>query len=151
MPADIPKRYKERLYSATITIPADPGPTLPAGRSNQGSFNVVNLPFTATRITSGIVGPSNNADPTDGSPARDGQYLIEFRSDQHNYQSEPILAQALHGVSVGGYLDLAAPIDLEPKTAVTIRVINATLRTDSIKVQVVFHGVEPIIDGGIAT
>lgn len=152
MPADIPKRYKERLYSVTITIPADPGPTLPAGRSQEGAFNVVNLPFVATRITSGIVGPSNNLDPNDASPARDGQYLLEFRSDQHNYQSEPILATALHGLAVGGYLDLAAPIELAPKTALTVRITNATPRSDSIKVQVVFHGVEPLIgDPGIPT
>lgn len=151
MPADIPKRYKERVYSATITIPADAGPTLPPGRSAEGSFNVVNLPFTTTRITSAIVGPTNDA-VMGLIPANDGQYLLEFRSDQHNYQSEPMIAQAFHGLPNGGFQQLAAPIDLAPKTAVTIRVTNAIQRTDSIKVQVLFHGVEPVVgEPGIPT
>lgn len=148
MPEDTPRKYKARFYSTTITLRKDATlGYLPPGRAEEGAFNIVDLPFTCTRIISAIVGPSNvDQDSPVTSQSHDGQYLIEIRGDQHNYQNEPICAQAFHGTSNGGYLALPAPIPMAPKATMNVRVSSLIRREDDTKIQVVFHGVEPVVD-----
>jgi len=149
MPEDTAKRYKARFYAVTLTLSA--AKALLIGESTEGSFNVVNLPFTATRITSAVVGPTNNALEA-FTGAFDGSYSLEFRTDQHNYQGEPLLAAALHGLPSGGYHALPAPIEMAPKTTCSLRLVNQAVRTAETKFQVIFHGVEPIVaSAGIPT
>lgn len=155
MPEDTPRKYKQRWYSAVLTFRKPEGQNVvPVGASAEASFNIVNLPFTATKITSTIVGPSHLYElpdpplPDDRLPlqAFDGQYTLEIRSDQHNYQSEPMIASAMHGLAAGGFLPLAAPMPFAPKTAVTLRAVNKVPRVEDTSIQVVFSGVEPVVD-----
>lgn len=150
MPEAVARKYKPRFYAVVVTIPADPGPTLPPGKADGGSFTVVNVPFVATRMTSAIVGDNQLAAFVPVTAIiQDGQYAIEFRTDQHNFQSEPIMAAAFHG-NPGGFIDFPCPVELAPKVAVSIRVMNLITRQDALRVQVVFHGIEPLL-GPIAT
>lgn len=148
MPEDTPRKYKARFYAVTVTLRKDASlGYLPAGRAEEGAFNVVNLPFTCTRITSSIVGPANvDQDSPVTSQTHDGQYLLELRGSQHNYQNEPMNAQSFHGTANGGYHLLPAPIPLAMKETMTIRITNTIRREDDTKIQVVFHGVEPVVD-----
>lgn len=146
------QKYKNRKYAVTVTIPSDPGPpvVLPAGAMQSGSVNIVNVPFVVKRITHGIIG-SNQLDLTFPNNAiQDGQYLIEWRSDQHNYESEPILAGAGYGTDAD-HFKLDTPEELAPKTTLTVRITNNIARLDSLKVQLIFHGLEPIAPERLAT
>jgi len=137
-------KYKPRYYQATITLPATGVPlTLPPGESNQDSFNIVNVPFILKRISHQIIGGNGlGANPTI-NPVQDGNYLITWRTDQHNYDSGPIGALAGYG-SLGDQPDTPSPVELSPKTTVTVKAINGITRDASIKILVVFAGVEPI-------
>jgi hypothetical protein len=137
-------KYKPRYYQATITLTAQGAPlTLPPGESNQDSVTIVNVPFVLRRISHQIIGGNGlGANPTQ-NPTQDGNYLITWRTDQHNYDSEPIGAIAGYG-SLGDQPDTPSPVELAPKTTITVKAVNGITRDSSIKILVVFAGVEPI-------
>jgi len=141
------QKYKNRKYAITVTIPADPGPppVLLAGGSQNGSVNIVNVPFIVKRVTHNIVGFNQVGLAYPANVLQDGQYLLEWRSDQYNYQSEPIMAGSGYGTEAD-HFPLETPEELPPKTTITAIVTNAIARNDSLKVQIVFHGLEPIGD-----
>ena len=49
------------------------------------------------------------------------------------------------------HFKLDTPEELPPKTTITVRVTNNIARLDSLKVQLIFHGLEPIAPERLAT
>lgn len=138
------QKYKNRKYAVSINLPVDENAVVPVGERQGNSVTVVNLPFILKRITHGIIG-NNHLDPTtDLVPSifQDGQYTIEWRTDQHNYESEPILACSGYG-SDNDHFPLETPEELAPKTTITVFITNQVQRSDATTVQVIFHGLEP--------
>jgi hypothetical protein len=138
------QKYKNRKYEVTIDWPTDPTGVVPAGQENGGSVNIVNVPFILTRISHGIMG-ENHLDAAAAFPdtiLQDGQYLLEWRTDQHNYQSAPILANA-YGTDCHRF-ELETPEELAPKTTITVKATTILQRLDRTRLQIVFHGLEPI-------
>lgn len=137
------QKYKERKYEVTVTIPIDAMGVVPAGASQPGSVNIVNVPFIAKMITHEIVGVNGLAATFPHNMIQDGQYLIEWRTDQHNYQTAPIMAGAGFG-TVYDHIPLSTPQELSAKTTVTVKITNNVQRDSALQVQLVFHGLEPI-------
>ena len=140
------QKYKNRFYEIKVLLPGDPVTLdLPVGVSQQGSVNIVNVPFILKRITHRIIG-SNQLVAFPNNLLQDGQYDIEWRTDQHNYQTAPINAVLMCG-SAEHWIPLETPEELAPKTTITAIVSNTILRPldpGSLLVQLVWHGLEPI-------
>jgi hypothetical protein len=137
------QKYKNRKYAITVELPADQTGACPVGQAGSGSVNIVNVPFIVKKITHGIIGDSNVDDPIVPSVYQDGQYTIQWRTDQHNYESEPLLANPGYGTDFD-HFDLSCPEELAPKTTITVNLTNTIDRTDATTVQLIFHGLEPI-------
>lgn len=142
------KKYRSRFYSVIVALTPDKGSPLNEGFSNEASVTIQNFPFLMERLGHGIVGENHilNAGPitAHADVGQDGQYLIRFRTDDKNYMDNPLLGTAAFGNGQGvPPIDLPAPIELQPKTTLIVEIVNAVERKTGIKVQVVFHGVEP--------
>lgn len=140
------QKYKNRFYEISVQLPVTAIPDIPVGTQESGSVNIVNFPFILTRITHGIIGHGQIIAGAAGL-IQDGQYDLEVRTDQRNYQTAPISSFLMAG-SGDDWLDLPTPEELAPKTTVTIKVINTYLRAVGgvLNVQIVLHGLEPIGD-----
>ena len=138
------QKYKNRFYEITVLLPIDGAAQIPVGVSQPGSVNIINKPFIMTQITHAVIGLNQYAAGAAGLQQL-GQYLIEMRTDQYNYQTAAINAVLMAG-SYNYWLKLATPEELAPKTTISIIVTNTLLRTEGepLRVQVVFHGLEPI-------
>jgi len=138
------QKYKNRKYAITVSLPVDQTAVCPVGSQNGGSVTIVNFPFILKRITHGIVG-DNHIGVASLVPTiyQDGQYTLTWRTDQHNYESEPLLCQAGYGTDYD-HLALETPEELAPKTTITIQVVNQIQRTAATTIQFIFHGLEPI-------
>ncbi len=138
------QKYKNRFYEITVLLPIDGAAQIPVGASIRGSFNIINKPFIMTRITHAVIGLNQFAGGAAGLQQL-GQYLIELRTDQYNYQTAPINAVLMNG-SYTDWIKLPTPEELAPKTTVSVIITNTLLRTEGepLVVQVVFHGLEPI-------
>lgn len=141
------QKYKNRFYEMNATLPVSAVPDIPVGASNSPSVNIVNFPFILTRITHAIIGPNQLIAALPNNLLQDGQYNLEMRTDQYNYQTAPINAVLMCG-SADDWLELPTPEELAPKTTVTIIVTNTILRPVGgvLNVQIVLHGLEPIGD-----
>lgn len=139
------QKYKNRFYEINVTLPVTAIPDIPVGTSQPGSVNIVNVPFIMTRITHGIVGHNQMADAFPANVVQDGQYTIEIRTDQRNYQTAPVGAPLMLG-SGDDWIDLPTPEELAPKTTVTVIITNTILRAQGevLNIQIVLHGLEPI-------
>ena len=139
------QKYKNRFYEITVTLPVTAVPDIPAGTSQLGSVNIVNFPFILTSITHGIIGENQATANYPANIQQDGQYNLEIRTDQRNYQTAPLNAILMCG-SYTDWLELPTPEELAPKTTVTIIVTNTILRAegDVLNIQIVLHGLEPI-------
>ena len=138
------QKYKDRFYEITVLLPIDGAAQIVAGVSQRGSVNIVNKPFIMTRITHGIIGHGQIIAGAAGL-IQDGQYDLEMRTDQYNYQTAPLSAVLMCG-SGADWLDLPTPEELAPKTTISIIVTNTYLRAigEPVRIQIVFHGLEPI-------
>jgi hypothetical protein len=137
------QKYKNRKYAVSINLPVDENAVVPVGERQSNSVTVVNLPFILKRISHGVLG-GNHIGVADLVPTvfQDGQYTIEWRTDTHNYESEPLLACAWYG-SDNDHFPLETPEELAPKTTITVYITNQIQRTAATTVQVIFHGLEP--------
>jgi len=138
------QKYKNRKYAITVQFLLDALGVVPVGAPGNGSVNIVNLPFILKKITHAIVGENHLDAAFPNSAIQDGQYMIEWRTDQHNYESEPLHSSA-YGTEFD-HFDLETPEELPPKTTITVHLTNNVQRLDSTQVQLVFHGLEPIED-----
>jgi hypothetical protein len=116
-----PGPWRPMYYSVEIPVP------LEAGGSEIGSVTIQNQPFIWMFLAHQIMG--NTADPETSGLYQDGQYDIELKDEQSNYQAVPIPAGAAFGGPSGGYqLDLPVPIGYPGAKTITFRVINRYTR-----------------------
>ena len=144
------QKYKNRFYEIGVTLPVTAIPDIPVGTRQVGSVNIVNVPFILTRITHGIIGENQLSANFPQNIAQDGQYTLEIRTDQRNYQTAPINSVLMAG-SPEFWLELPTPEELLPKTTVSIIFTNTILRAVAgcvpLNIQAVLHGLEPITIG----
>lgn len=130
-------RYRPMWYGVEIDVQvADNG-------RGEGSIQINNQPFLLYRITHMIVGASWDWLTT--GLEQDGQYTIEFRDENSNYQNIPMNAPLLYG-PWDQPLDFAIPLAYSGNRSLHFRVINRHTRTltpdaDYFKVAIGLHGV----------
>jgi hypothetical protein len=132
-----PGRYRPWKYGAIVEVPVE------ADESGENTIELMNQPFTMDRISHSIIGPTH--DPAATGLSDDGQYFIEWREEQSQYQNEPLLAKAAYGTEAFP-LYLSAPLTFPGNKTLTFRVTNAYTRvltpiSDVYKVQIVIHGI----------
>lgn len=112
-----PGPWRPMYYPLTIDVP------LEANQSETGSVTINNQPFIFTFIGHQIIG--NTGDPETSGLYQDGQYSIEFKDEQSNYQSGPIAAAASWGGPAVGYqIDLPLPIPFPGAKTLTFNITN---------------------------
>jgi hypothetical protein len=112
-----PGPWRPMFYSVEIPVP------LEAGGSEIGSVTIQNQPFIWIYLAHQVMG--HTADPETTGLYQDGQYDIEFKDEQSNYQAVPIPAGATFGGPSAGYqLDLPVPIGYPGAKTITFRIIN---------------------------
>ena len=112
-----PGPWRPMYYPVTIPVP------LVADGSEEGSVTINNQPFIFTFIGHQIIG--NTGDPETSGLYQDGQYSIEFKDEQSNYQSAPIAASASFGGGAFGFMiDLPLPIPYAGAKTLTFRLTN---------------------------
>jgi hypothetical protein len=134
---------QNRKYGISVTLEEDATGVVPVGAPGVGSVTITNLPFCLRRITHGIIG-DNHLDPITqlvSSVFQDGQYTVTWRTDQRNYQNEPLLCCAAYGSDNDHFL-LETPEEIPAKTTIHIEVVNQIERSAETVVQFIFHGAE---------
>jgi len=112
-----PGPWRPMFYTVTIPVPTA------AGGSEDGSVTINNQPFVWTDLGHQIIG--NTADPETSGLYQDGQYSIEFKDEQSNYQSLPFPAGAALGGEGSGYkIALPMPIGYPGAKTISFRIIN---------------------------
>jgi hypothetical protein len=132
-----PGRYRPLIYGLSITVGDQ------AGDIGRGSVSINNQPWVMTKITHQITGPT--ADPETSGLYQDGQYLIEFKDEQSNYQNQPIPADILFGsVRSGFIIELPYPIPFAGNKTLTFNLTNLVTRTltvgNTFDVHLALHG-----------
>jgi len=116
-----PGAWRPMTYPVTIDVP------VAAGGSESGSVTINNQPFIFTDLGHQIMG--NTGDPETSGLYQDGQYDIEWRDEQSNYQSAPVPASAAFGGGAYGYnVPLSLPIAYPGTKTLTFRIVNAYTR-----------------------
>jgi hypothetical protein len=116
-----PGPWRPMYYPIVIPVP------LEANGSEEGSVTINNQPFIWTFIGHQILG--NTGDPETSGLYQDGQYLIEFKDEQSNYQSAPMAASAVFGGPAVGYMiDFPIPIPFPGSKTITFRITNTYTR-----------------------
>jgi len=127
------------FYGVEIDVPV-----LLNGRGS-GSISLNNQPYILTRITHQIIGPTATA--SSSGLFQDGQYSIEMKDEQSNYQNIPIMAQTFMGSVVSGFsYELPYPIPYAGSKTLTFNVFNRVVRTldpeaDYFSVAITVHGI----------
>ncbi len=138
-----PGRWRPLHYGVKIDV------GIALGASEQGTIKLNNQPFIMTRITHEIIGLKFHTDPWANWLENDGQYLIEWKDENSNYQNEPICADLMWGrIKLGQAFDLPFPIPYAGNKTLTFRVQNYRLRVPTIEpppdhftIGIVAHGV----------
>lgn len=112
-----PGPWRPMYYPLEIEVP------LEAWGSEIGSVTINNQPFIWTFIGHQIIG--NTGDPETSGLYQDGQYSVEFRDEQSNYQSAPVAASSAFGGGAFGYqIPLPLPIPYPGTKTLTFRITN---------------------------
>lgn len=130
---------KEQRSGLVSRFDADPGPWRPmyypleievpleAGESEIGSVTIQNQPWIWMFLGHQIMG--NTGDPETSGLYQDGQYDIEFKDEQSNYQSAPVCASGAFGGGAFGYqIELPVPIGYPGSKTITFRITNRYTR-----------------------
>lgn len=134
-----PGRYRPLYYGVEISVP------VAQGGIGRGSITINNQPYIMTRITTKIIG--RTAQPEASGLYQDGQYDIEFKDEQTNYQNGPIPADLMFGSLATGYIiELVYPIPFAGNKTLTFNITNRVPRVldpvqDDFPVFVTIHGV----------
>lgn len=116
-----PGPWRPMFYPVEIDVPVT------SGQSEIGSVTINNMPFIWTYLGHQIIG--NTADPETSGLYQDGQYEIEMKDEQSNYQSAPIAASASLGGGAFGYIiQLPLPIPYPGTKTLTFRITNRVTR-----------------------
>jgi hypothetical protein len=131
-----PGRWRPYKYGCLIDVP------VAADGAEEGTITIMNQPFIMDRISHIIVG--DTWDPNRTGLAQDGQYYIQWKDEQSEYQNQPLLAIPAFGTEEFP-LYLSMPIGFAGQKTLTFRVINAyqrrlTPEADTFRVQIVIHG-----------
>lgn len=134
-----PGRYRPQYYYVLISVPVG------ANGVGQGSVQILNEPFCATRLTHRIIGDFN--DPSTTGLYQDGLYSIEFKDEQRWYQNTACPANLMFGWDQTGYvLEFPYPIAFPGNKAIDYRVTNLIARilvpeADYFTVGICMHGI----------
>ncbi len=134
-----PGRYRPLSYGVTISVP------VAAGQVGQGSITINNMPWIMTYVTHQIIG--DTADPSTSGLYQDGQYSIEYKDEQSNYQNGPIPAEMMFGSVRSGYIiALAYPLPFEGNKTLSFRLTNLVTRvlvpvSTTFDIAIAIHGV----------
>lgn len=137
-----PGRWRPLYYGVKISVP------VALDGVGRGSITINNEPYIMTRIMHKIQGET--ADPSTTGLYQDGQYDIEFRDEQSNYQNDDIAADLLFGsvgsgVGNGFFMPIPYPIPFAGNKTISFRVINRVLRAltsqaENFTVAIAMHG-----------
>lgn len=137
-----PGRWRPLFYGLKISVP-----TMIDGEG-RGSVTINNQPYIMTRIAHKIMGET--ADPETTGLYQDGQYDMDFKDEQSNYQNEEIPADLMFGSfgshdNSGYYMELPFPIPFAGNKTISFRVINRVARVltsaeTSFNVAICLHG-----------
>lgn len=132
-----PGPWRSYKYGCTMDVPVE------VDASAENTIKILNQPYIMERITHTIIG--NTWDPIATGLAQDGQYFIEWREEQSEYQNEPLLARDAYGMAPH-WIPLSAPLVFSGNRVLTFRVTNAYTRVltpeaETFKVQIKIHGI----------
>lgn len=109
--------WRPMFYGLNIDVP------LTGGQSENGSVTIQNQPFIWTHLAHMVLG--NTVDWLTTGLINDGQYMVEFKDEQSNYQNIPVAASAAFGQGPVGYaLEFPFPIPFAGNKTITFRVTN---------------------------
>lgn len=112
-----PGPWRPMFYPVNIDVP------LEAAQSEIGSVTINNQPFIWMYLGHQIIG--NTGDPETSGLFQDGQYMIEMKDEQSNYQSMMFAASAaIGGPGVGYQINLPLPIPYPGTKTLTFRITN---------------------------
>jgi hypothetical protein len=116
-----PGKYRPLYYGVHIDV------GVATGSIATGSVTINMQPYIWTHVLHQIVGNTNDYATT--GLAQDGQYLIELKDEQSNYQNVPLPADMLFGsVRIGDVRPLAYPIPFAGNKTITITLTNLYTR-----------------------
>lgn len=133
-----PGRYRPLYYGVKISVPVTQGGV------GRGSITINNMPYIMTRIMHKIIG--RTADSQSGL-VQDGQYDIQWKDEQSNYQNGPIPGDLMFGsVATGFLVELAFPIAFAGNKTLSFEITNSVPRLlspleDHFTVGIALHGV----------
>lgn len=109
--------WRPMYYGLTINVP------VAAGGSENASITLNNQPYIWQYLSHMILGQTYDWE-TSGL-YQDGQYMIEFKDEQSNYQNVPVAASAAFGQGPCGYmLEFPFPIPFAGNKTITFRITN---------------------------
>lgn len=116
-----PGPWRPMFYPLEINVPVE------AGGSEEASVTINNQPFIWQFVGHQIMGCTG--DPLASGLFQDGQYDINMRDEQSNYQSAPVAASATLGSGAFGFMIyLPLPIPYPGTKTLTFRVTNRCTR-----------------------
>lgn len=136
-----PGAWRPMWYTLEIPVP------LSANGSEVGSVTINNQPWIWMSLGHQIIG--NTGDPETSGLYQDGQYSIELKDEQSNYQNLPVPASAAFGGGAFGYnIPFPMPIGYPGSKTLTFRITNHYTRIltpapaeDIFNVKLVLNGV----------
>lgn len=112
-----PGPWRPMYYPVVIDVPVS------AGGSEEASVTLNNQPFIWMFLGHQIIG--NTGDPETSGLYQDGQYDIEMKDEQSNYQSAPVAASSAFGGGAFGFqIPLTLPIPYPGTKTLTFRITN---------------------------
>ncbi|OGO03688.1 MAG: hypothetical protein A2Y72_07760 [Chloroflexi bacterium RBG_13_53_26] len=109
--------WRPMYYGLTINVP------LAGGQSESGTVTLNNQPYIWQFLSHMILGNTYDWETT--GLMQDGQYMIEFKDEQSNYQNVPVAASAAFGQGKTGYMvEFPFPIPFAGNKTITFRVTN---------------------------
>lgn len=112
-----PGPWRPMYYPVLIDVPVE------AGGAEEASVTLQNQPFIWTFLGHQIIG--NTGDSETSGLYQDGQYDIEFKDEQSNYQSAPVAASAAFGGGAFGFMiELPLPIPYPGTKTLRFRLTN---------------------------
>jgi hypothetical protein len=109
--------WRPMYYGMTINVP------LVGGGSENASITINNQPYIWMFLAHRILG--NTVDWETTGLIQDGQYMIEFKDEQSNYQNVPISAAAAFGQAELGFMEeFPFPIPFSGNKTITFRITN---------------------------
>jgi hypothetical protein len=132
-----PGAWRNYKYEGTVNVPVT------ANGAAETTIKILNQPFIMEKITHSIIGAT--WDPFGTGLAQDGQYFIEWKEEQSEYQSGPLLARSAYGMEPH-WIPLSAPLVFSGNRVLTFRVTNTYTRiltpeVDTFPVQLIVHGI----------